>query len=88
METGMMKNQLKVSVLLSILILTIMLILSGCQSEPKSSLSHPFNSPIDSPAADLFLSDQFDLPVQLPQGWASAEGPEYLAKPFEGKPWE
>lgn len=29
-----------------------------------------------------FRSDQFHLEVTLPPGWAGAEGPEYLARPF------
>jgi hypothetical protein len=31
-----------------------------------------------------FRSDQFHLEVTLPPGWAGAEGPEYLARPFTG----
>ena len=31
-----------------------------------------------------FRSDQFHLQVTLPPGWAGAEGPEYLARPFTG----
>ena len=31
-----------------------------------------------------FRSDQFHLEVTLPSGWAGAEGPEYLARPFTG----
>ncbi len=31
-----------------------------------------------------FRSDQFHLQVTLPPGWATAEGPEYLARPFTG----
>ncbi len=32
----------------------------------------------------LFRSDQFHLEATLPPGWAGAEGPEYLARPFTG----
>ncbi len=33
----------------------------------------------------VFRSDEFYLQVDLPTGWAAAEGPEYLAHPFEGQ---
>jgi hypothetical protein len=33
---------------------------------------------------ERFRSDQFHLEVALPPGWAAAEGPTYLAKPFTG----
>lgn len=36
------------------------------------------------PAPVTFRSDQFHLQVTLPPGWAAAEGPKYLARPFFG----
>ena len=32
----------------------------------------------------VFRSDQYHLTVDLPPGWAAAEGPQLLAKPYEG----
>jgi hypothetical protein len=36
------------------------------------------------PGGTLFRSDQVHLDVSLPAGWAAAEGPEILARPFTG----
>ncbi|MGD9142293.1 MAG: hypothetical protein PVG61_00440 [Dehalococcoidia bacterium] len=35
--------------------------------------------------SSLYHSEEGDLTVGLPDGWAAVEGPEYLAKPFEGQ---
>jgi hypothetical protein len=36
------------------------------------------------PSPALFRSDAYHLQVTLPPGWAAAEGPEWLARPFTG----
>jgi hypothetical protein len=35
-------------------------------------------------APSVFRSEQYHLTVDLPPGWAAAEGPQFLAKPYEG----
>ena len=36
------------------------------------------------PGPTLFRSEQYHMQVTLPPGWAAAEGPEWLARPFTG----
>jgi hypothetical protein len=35
--------------------------------------------------SSVYHSEEGDLTVGLPDGWAAVEGPEYLARPFEGQ---
>ena len=40
--------------------------------------------PTATPALAVFRSEQYHVTVDLPPGWAAAEGPQLLAKPFNG----
>jgi hypothetical protein len=57
-----------------IILLAVLIVLSGCRGKENTATGNR-----------LFRSEEFYLSVQLPQGWAGAEGPEDLAKPFEGQ---
>ena len=54
-----------------IFIILLSVLLTACSS-PEVTEETPFRS------------DQFHLQATLPPGWAGAEGPEYLARPFTG----
>jgi hypothetical protein len=76
------KTNINMPVLLVSVILTIVMILPGCASEVNSSQRSPVRSLSASPTTDarVFRSAQFYLTLQLPRGWAGAEGPESLAR--------
>ena len=62
--------------------------LPGVEATSKESLSPVTASPgslSPEPGGNFFHSDHSFLTVQLPEWWALAEGPEYLAKPIEGQ---
>jgi hypothetical protein len=44
----------------------------------------PTALPVVTQTPTVFRSEQYHLTVALPPGWASAEGPQLLAKPYEG----
>jgi hypothetical protein len=62
----------------------IVIALFGCVPKASPATEDPTPT-ITFPGTKLFRSEQFFLSVQLPQKWASAEGPEHMAKPYEGQ---
>jgi hypothetical protein len=77
-----LNKHIKIIVLLGTFILAVLAALPGCEKDANSSQSGLVNSASTAPIASpqLFRSDSFYLSVQLPPGWAVAEGPQSLAR--------
>ena len=81
-----MGNRPLILVMLTTFVLTLLVagcIACGSNGSPDEVKKAEIESVSTSPGT--FRSDEFYLKVDLPTGWAVAEGPEYLAHPFEGQ---
>jgi hypothetical protein len=61
------------------LAILVSLLLTACSTLEMGNGCTP-----TSDAATVFRPDQFHLETRLPPGWVAVEGPELVAKPFEG----
>jgi hypothetical protein len=81
-----MRNRLLILVMLTTVVLTL-LVASCIACDSNGSPDEVKKAGIESVSTGpgTFRSDDFYLKVDLPTRWAAAEGPEYLAHPFEGQ---